>query len=305
MRLLILVFITVLCSGFIAQPDTTVKASRDTNLSADSATIVKAQPDTLSAYIRMPDSLRHDQYIDTLLKQYAFDPYLFKNPVKHVELKTGKERASRDPWVIAVIICLLIYTAILNRLMGKDIYNVIQAFFIKTSLAKLNREDSLLTSWAFICLFSLFGFTIGLYVYQVILYNHISYNIDGFQLFISCSVVIIALFILKILILRIIGFIFDIKRLIREYVSILYLTYFNIAFIFLPVVICFSLFSSKLIPYLLDVSVVLLCIIFLIQYLRSTLNIISNFTFPKIYLFIYLCALEICPVLIIIKALSL
>jgi hypothetical protein len=60
-----------------------------------------------------------------------------------------------------------------------------------------------------------------------------------------------------------------------------------------------------LIPSLIAFSVILILLVFLIQYVRSTLNLISNFTFPKIYLFVYLCALEICPVLIMIKALNL
>jgi hypothetical protein len=307
MRSIILVLFTVLFTGIGARQDSTLKAYSDTSRLADSATLARpgVTTDTLSAYIRMPDSLRHDQFIDTLLKRYAFDPFLFKNPIKHHQLQMGKERPSRNTWVIVVILVLLIYTGVLNRLIGKDIYTVIQAFYIKRSLAKLSREDHLLTSWAYICLFSLFGFTIGLYIYQVVLYYNISYAISGFQLFITCSLFVAALFAFKILLLRIIGFIFDINKLVKQYISILYLTYFNIAFIFLPVVICFSLFTSRLIPYLLVVSVILISIVFLIQYLRSTLNIISNFSFPKVYLFIYLCALEICPVLILIKALSL
>ncbi|EHQ28074.1 DUF4271 domain-containing protein [Mucilaginibacter paludis] len=308
MRLIILAFFTVFCTGIKAQSDTTLKLSPDTTRLSQPVTLSQPQPvaDTLSAYIRMPDSLRHNQFIDTLLKQYAFDPFLFKNPVTaKTHLQMGKERPLRARWVIAVILVLLIYTAVLNRLIGKDIVYVFQAFYAQRSLAKLSREDSLLNSWAFICLFALFGFTMGLYVYQVILYHRMSYSINGFQLFITCSIDVLGIFILKIILLRFIGFIFDIGRLIREYVYVLYLTCFNMAFVFLPVVICLSLFPSKLTPYLLTVSVVLIFIVFAIQYLRSSLSIISNFTFPKIYLFIYLCALEICPVLILVKALNL
>ncbi|MEO6524203.1 MAG: DUF4271 domain-containing protein [Mucilaginibacter sp.] len=308
MRSIILVLFTVLVTSLSAhaQQDTILKAYRDTTFVTSTDTLAKPVLDTIPALIKMPDSLRHNQFIDTLLKRFAFDPYLFNShSLLQQKLRMGHERPSRDTWVVFAILVLLIYTGTLNRILSKDIYNVVLGFYLKSSFAKLSKEDNLLTSWAFIFLFLLFGFTMGMYIYQIIKYYNAAYSISGFQLFMACSVLVIVLFVLKIMVLRVLGFIFNIHKLIREYISILYLTYFNLAFIFLPVIICFSLLPSVITPYLLKVSIAIIAIVMLIQYTRSILNIISNFTFHKIYLFIYLCALEICPVLIIIKALNL
>jgi hypothetical protein len=309
MRSVILVLLVVLLTGLGAsaqQQDSIMRPYRDTTFVTDTAVAIKPVLDTIPALIKMPDSLRHDQFIDTLLKKFAFDPFLFNShTLKQQQLRMGHYRPSRDTWIIFVILFLLIYAGVLNRILSKDIYNVILGFYLKSSFAKLSKEDNLLTSWAFIFLFILFGFTIGLYIYQVIRYFDISYTISGAQLFLACSTLVIILSVLKILMLRVLGFIFDMPKIVRDYVSVLYLTYFNLAFIFLPVVICFSLLPSVITPYLLKVSVGIIVIVLLIQYTRSVLSIISNFTFHKIYLFIYLCALEICPVLILIKALNL
>jgi hypothetical protein len=120
----------------------------------------------------------------------------------------------------------------------------------------------------------------------------------------TLSIVIITLFATKFLVLKFIGFVFDINKLVSEYITALSLTYFNITFVFLPVALCFSLISDQFIPYLLVVTLLLVVVIFVWQYLRSSVGIISNFRFHKFYLFIYLCALEICPILILIKALN-
>jgi len=112
------------------------------------------------------------------------------------------------------------------------------------------------------------------------------------------------LFASKFLVLKFLGFVFDINKLVSEYISALSLTYFNITFVFLPVALCFSLIADKFIPFLLAVTLLFVVIIFIWQYLRSSVSIISNFRFHKFYLFIYLCALEICPILILIKALN-
>lgn len=308
--LLIAVFGTV--AGCFAQADT-VRTHADTLkvqhmlYVADSLAQARKKfvTDSIAMqFIGAPNPGRHNQFIDTLLKNDGFDGYLFKGGTPKQHIGVGTPRQVRDKWVIWTIFILLIYTGILNRVISKDIYSVILAFYDNRAFSKINKEDSVLTSWAFICLFLLFGFTVGLYIYQITDYYDRTYSVSGIQLFIILSLIVIALFILKVLILRVLGFIFDIGRLVNEYVSVLYLTYFNIAFVFLPIVICFSLLPASLLPWLLRLSLVLMALIFLVLYLRSTINIISNFRFHKIYLFIYLCALEICPILIMIKALD-
>ncbi|MFD2145066.1 DUF4271 domain-containing protein [Mucilaginibacter antarcticus] len=203
-----------------------------------------------------------------------------------------------------MVISLLLYTAILNLAMHKDLRYVVLSFYSKRALVQTNKDDTQINFWAFIGLFLLFGATFGLFLYQLSAYKNLYYSVSGFRLFTSFSVVILLFFAVKFLLLRAIGFIFDIQKMVSEYVSVLYLTYFNIAFVFLPVTVCFTLLAAQFVPVLLIAAVSLIVVIFTWLYLRSSVNIISNFRFHKFYLFIYLCALEICPVLILFKALN-
>ncbi len=258
------------------------------------------------AYIKYPDSVTKKQYTDRVIRENLYKGnYFLDIPFRSKStLRTGHIRSTRDQWIIVIIIGLLLYTAILNIIMNKDIKNVFQSFYSKRTLALASKEEGQINFWAFTCLYLLFGLTFGLFLYQLASYKGVYYSISGFRLFISLSFVIIILFAVKFLVLKFIGFIFDIHKLVDEYISILYLTYFNIAFVFLPVTLCFSLLAALYIPYLLTVALLLIVVIFTWLYLRSSVNIISNIRFHKFYLFIYLCALEICPVLILIKALN-
>lgn len=263
--------------------------------------------DSLSkVFIVKPDPLRHNQFYDTLLKTEFYTKYAFLEQPGKVKslMREGSTRRTRDQWVIIIIVALLVYTATLNRAMSKDIKNVVQSFYNTRILSQVSKEENLLNSWAFLGLFILFGFTFGLFIYQFTAYKEIFYSISGIQLFTSFALLIIALFAVKLLILRFLGFVFKTGRLVDEYISILYLTYFNISFVFLPVSLCFSLLAAPYIKYVLAVALVMVVAIFVWQYLRSSLNIISNIRFHKFYLFTYLCALEICPILILIKALN-
>jgi len=262
--------------------------------------------DSLATMFIMPDSNRVNLYTDYIINHELYKGYTFLDIPFNSKRKTGygHNRQSRDPWIIAIIIGLLLYTAFLNLTLGTEIKSIFQSFY-STRSSMMDKEERGINLWAFIGLFILFGLTFGLFLYQLAGYNGVYYSISGMQLFVALSLIIISLFALKFLLLRFLGFLFDINNIVGEYITTLYLTYFNIAFVFLPVAVCFSLIAAQLIPYLLAVALILIVVIFIWIYLRSSVNIISNIRFHKFYLFIYLCALEICPILILIKVLSL
>ncbi|SDP98220.1 protein of unknown function [Mucilaginibacter sp. OK268] len=257
-------------------------------------------------YIHAPDSATTREFADSLLAHTLYKGYGFLDiPLKSKDLvRDGHNRPLRDPWIIIIIVGLLLYTAALNIALNKDVAYVLQSFYSKRVLSQAGKEEGFVSSWAFLGLFLLFCLTCGLFLYQLAAYKSVYYIVSGSRLYVSLTVIIIGLFALKFLALKFLGFVFDMNRLVSEYLNILHLTYFNLAFIFLPVVVCFSLLGSRYVPALLTITLIITVIIFVWQYLRSSVNIISTFRFHKFYLFTYLCALEICPVLILIKALN-
>jgi hypothetical protein len=258
-------------------------------------------------FILAPDANRPNAFVDSILQAnvYKGDHYLSLSAKSKIIQGYGHSRPSREVWVIVIVIVLLLFTAALNIWSSKDMSNVFQSFYNRKTISQAGKEDSPINAWTFIGLFLLFGFTCGLFLYLLTTgYYKVYYTIGGLQLFITLSFVIIISFASKFLVLKFLGFVFDINKLVSEYISALSLTYFNITFVFLPIALCFSLIAEKFIPFLLVITLLLVIIIFIWQYLRSSVSIISNFRFHKFYLFIYLCALEICPILILIKALN-
>ncbi|GGH20754.1 hypothetical protein GCM10007352_32990 [Mucilaginibacter phyllosphaerae] len=258
-------------------------------------------------YIVAPNPNRPNIFVDSILKAntYKGDLYLGLSSKTKSMQGYGHARPSRDVWVIAIIIALMLFASGLNIFSSKDMSNVFQSFYNRKTVSQAGKEDSPINFWTFAGLFLLFGFTCGLFLYLLTTgYYKVYYTIAGFQLFITLSFVIITLFASKFLVLKFLGFVFDINKLVSEYISALSLTYFNITFVFLPIALCFSLIADQFIPFLLAITLLLVVVIFIWQYLRSSVSIISNFRFHKFYLFIYLCALEICPILILIKALN-
>jgi hypothetical protein len=269
--------------------------------------------DTLTPLqLRPLDSLAKTAIADSLSKGFAYQKTDFKQliadflkiSISNDPHQAGERLPQGKIWVLAFTAMLLVLFAALRQIFSKQLSTIVQSFFSNRILGNLNKEDNLFTSWPFLLLFVQFGFTIGMFFFLVAQYQNLSYVKNGFQFFLTISVGIIALYALKIMLLRLLGFIFNVQKPVSEYISILYLSYFNTSLLFIPLVVAFALSPLKYGSFYVAIAIVLLTVIFVFQFIRAGINILSNYRFSKVYLFLYFCTLEICPILILIKAIG-
>jgi len=257
-------------------------------------------------YVSPLDAASIRQADSAFLAKHLYQGYNFLDIPYHPKsiVRDGHVRPARDKWVLAVMVGLLLYTALLNLIWNGEIKLILLSFYKTRVLAQAGKDERRISAGAFAGLFVLFGATFGFFLYQLAFYKNVYYNVSGFALFLWLSAIVIILFAAKFIVLKAIAFIFDVQRVVNEYIALLYLCYFNAALVFLPVTLCFCLLAAVYVPFLLTIVFILLGVVFAWLYLRSSVNIISNIRFHKFYLIIYLCALEICPILILIKALK-
>ena len=271
---------------------------------------VKFVQDSLQMqWIKLPDADRPNLFLDSLKDLYTVkngDFLDWNDQFKNVKqsLKNGAPKRIRDMWILGVIVSLTLFLAIIRASYPSEIITMIQAFYNNRVLAQISKEDNLFNSWPFIFLYLLFGFTVGMFLYLVSKYTQLGGVAEDFNLYLIFSISILVLFTLKIVTLRFLGFLFNISRLVREYVSILYLSYFNTALLFLPLVLVMAFSPRNLAPSFVIFAVFILAITFLLQLLRAGSSILKTYSLSKFYLILYLCTLEIGPILILIKVLG-
>ena len=259
-------------------------------------------PDSLIDRSILIDSIMKANVFPTLDLDAWFKKYgKFK---KESRFRVGAPMPKGKVWVLGFIAFLLVVFGVLRISFAKQLQGIVQAFYSERGLNNLNKEDNAFTSWPFLLLFIQFGFTIGMFFYLVAQYYRLAYIDKGFSFFVSISFLIIILYALKLFLLRAMGHLFNIQKAVHEYISILYLSYFNISLIFIPLVVAFALSPLKYGIYYIVISFGLLGLIFTFQFIRAGVNILSHYRFSKVYLFMYFCALEICPILILIKAIG-
>lgn len=312
-----LIFVFLFCGAIKAQqgsqqPSAVAQVLVTDNAIVFSDTVVVNTVDTLTPKIlKRRDSITNALWLDSLNKGYGFDVFSLKKlmytggQTEKVIYQEGTLLEKRKVWIIAVIGVLLLVFSVLNSAFGKQLGAVVQSFYSNRALANLNKEDNLITSWSFLLLFIQFGFVIGLFLYLITQYKMLPGTKSGFGFYFSISIGVIVLFLMKILVLRFLGFVFKIQKPVHQYISILYLSYFNASLLFFPLVIAFALTPLKYGSWYVVFGFFILLIIFSLQFLRAAINVLSQYSFPKLYLILYLCTLEICPILILFKAIGL
>ena len=270
---------------------------------------LKRVSDSLAVmYIKYPDPNRKNRFIDSLMQLYQVKNLdfiawakQFGRPINHDG--EGKLRKHGQPWVLVVILCLVLGFAVLRIAYRNDINMLMNAFFDHRFLAQQTSAGGFFTSWPFMLLFVLFGFTIGMYLYLIGSYLQLSYAFSGVEWYVILSLLIMGLLILKVYVLRFLGFVLMVQKAVRVYTSILFLSYFHAALLFLPLIVAFSLSSSAYAVLFIYAGLAIALFITVFQVIRGAIHVLSHYPFSKLYLFIYFCALEICPMLVLIKVL--
>lgn len=295
----------------ITAKDTVVRTYRVAKVYKDSALVAKEKftRDSITWFYLKPDPKRVNLFVEEMLAKYLVnDPTLINvkssEKGKKEEYKIGKPVKRFPAWVLGVIGIITISFAIMKLVFTKQLNLVFHAFYDNRILAQINKEENVFTSWHFLFSYIIFSLTIGLFLYLFLDRYEITVEFSGFLLFLMISLSFGLLYGLKILVLRFVGFVFEIQKPIRDYINIIYLSFFNVSVFFIPLTLILILTVYKESNLILLIGVVITLTVIILQLLRAWVQILSNYKLSKFYLILYLCILEICPILILFKALN-
>ncbi|MEN5194117.1 DUF4271 domain-containing protein [Sphingobacterium faecium] len=246
-----------------------------------------------------------DEIVLHNLNSYAVTQYFITSDLQGKDkVHVGVLKYERKRWVLFTSLFLFLAFAIVRFFFSSDVKLIVSAYFNERIIVQVSKEDTILTSWPFIFLYLLFSLALSLFV--CIFYAYILQRFDflSFTNYLKVSAIIAIIFALKIGFIRFIAFVFEIQRLVKEYVTILYLIYFNSLLFLLPIVLVVSLVPLSYLSYIFSFTVIVGILLFSYRFLRTALNVVSQQQFSVFYLILYLCCLEIAPILILVRLLS-
>ncbi|UYQ93040.1 DUF4271 domain-containing protein [Chitinophaga horti] len=280
-----------------AKPAVRVAAPK---VKTDSAQLLMKVADSLQVKDSLPEVHAYDTLMaalearNLLLSKKIDPPYYDINPLRE---------APDEDWLVYTVAGVLLLLGIIRAAYVKYFSDLFRAFFNPT-LSQRQLKDQLSQSpFPNFLLNVFFVISLGLYLY--LLMKRLDYlkNENAWILIPALIVLVAVIYFVKYVVLRFCGWLFGNAELIDAYVFVLYLINKILGILLAPFLVLLAFGKPDLAMAMLYIS--LFCIVLLIvyRYIRSYSLVKQYLSFSRLHFFLYLCAFEVVPVLIITKAL--
>jgi len=230
-----------------------------------------------------------------------FDSHLL-NPVG---FQPEQKFSGNTDWISGVLISVFLILAWVRVNHGKRLSQIVKAFQSNHYVHLITRENDSLMQRVSIALNAVYVLVAPLFIYQLSLYygwTFIRQLADGgfiyFFLIISGSILLV--YSVKTILIKIIGFIFKAQEKFTEYLFNTFLINKILGMALLPIVICLA-FIPQTEQILIKIGILLFVATYVYRLIRGLIIGSSGINLSRFYLFLYLCALEILPLIVLIK----
>ncbi|MBP6334596.1 MAG: DUF4271 domain-containing protein [Bacteroidia bacterium] len=213
-----------------------------------------------------------------------------------------KENVYQD-WFFPIFILVLGAYTWLRIFYNKYFNQLIQAFVNTNLTNQIVRDENILVQRASILLALTFNVIAALFLYLLSL--EIGWELGtigyGFKRFLFFITIVSAAYTVKFLILKIIGWLFDLDKEMATYIFNIFLINNILGLVLVPIVALMAYNPIIETHFLAELSLWLIGCAFIYRLFRGMLTGISVSGFSPLYLFLYLCTLEIAPLLVLIR----
>ena len=204
-------------------------------------------------------------------------------------------------WILGILLLCFMLLAWVQIFYHRRFRQILMVPYSKRFLSQLIRDGDLFSERISLVTGFIYFVTTSLFLYQIselLLVKDAARLIQGFSLFTMIGIFLLVFWILKIGLILLLSFIFRTSQTSREY--ILDILIFNILTgIFLLPLLVFTVYLKCVI--FLWICMTIFALFFFFRLIRGFLIGISMTKFSSVFLFVYLCTLEILPVVVMIK----
>ncbi len=250
--------------------------------------------------------------IDTIRSQ-SFDqppptgPRLFSGHQLEPRHRSPQSYNKPNPDWFTIILFIVIFGFMWIRVFYlKILRQIINAFFSTSMTNQIVRDENILIQRASVMLSVLFYLVAALFLYQVSMAFEWQSNwlTDGFSRLIIFAFFIAFAYSIKMIQLKLLGYLLDIDRQVATYIFNIFLMNNVLGMFLLPVVMVIAYVYTPFSQTLLMAALFVIGTTFLYRLVRGVFIGMSIPRFSVFYLFLYLCAFEIAPLALIFKIAS-
>lgn len=274
--------------------------------------------DSLSHVLALQDSVRIDSLKRDSVKRASVQVKLVKKDTstyrsfmtipflpfdKPLVFMINKERVpqSKDE-LFYLLTCLIFLVAFVKLVFPKYFQNLFLLSFQTSFRQRQTREQLLQDNLASLMMNVLFFISGG--IYAGLIAQSIGYiNISFWELILFCSLLLGIVYAVKFLFLRFSGWVFNVQSASNTYVFIVFMINKIVGILLIPFLLILAFSSPVIVQTAMILSLILVAILLLYRYLISMGTIRQDLKVNALHFFLYLCAVEILPLLIMYKVL--
>jgi hypothetical protein len=208
------------------------------------------------------------------------------------------ERTDAD-LLFMVMVLLIVIAGALVALHRLFVIQIFKALTRSNHLNILYRSQNTQMLYNRLLFYGFFFLSGGLFLYLALDFLNLDYWESGFLLLLFCVLLVGLIYGLKHLVLRFIGWVFQVEKLMDEYSFIISIFNAALGLLLIPVAAMLAFGPDKAIAASTMAGLLLFAGLLLLRQFRvavATLNKVLPFAF---HFFVYLCAVEIAPVLLL------
>jgi hypothetical protein len=273
-------------------------------LAGKSKDSTSSKPNTQEASIssRIRPVAQVDSLTDTSAAQIF--PGLFVNhELKEIHNNPQPVNRPHPDWLFYVLLFVLIAFTWLKVFYNKNFRQILGAIGSINATNQIVRDENILVQRASVILTVMFNIVASVFLYQlsVIFEWPSDYIGQGFSRFMIFAVLISCVYSFKFLLLKLTGHIFKMDKPIATYIFNIFLINNILGVFLIPLLISIAYMPAFYASIIFKLAIIIVLVSFIYRISRGIIIGLSQEVFSIFYLFLYLCTLEIAPLLILIK----
>ena len=230
-------------------------------------------------------------------------PYFgFKTKLTSQDRQNFKQFAGKE-LLFYLLVFLLIIFGFLRNAFPKYFSDLFQLFFRTTLKQRQIREQLMQTLLPSLLMNGFFVISAGLYITFLLRYFNLT-PVDNFWLlFLYCCVGLSVAYLVKFLGLKISGWVFNMAEAANSYIFIVFIVNKMIGILLLPFLVLLAFTTGNIYAVSITLSWCLVAGLLVYRFILIFAAIRNQVKVNPFHFFLYLCAFEIAPLLLIYKAL--
>lgn len=284
------------------------------SLAVDTAKPTVVKQDNAKTSVDQIDSVRKDSIVPVVIKKpvlqepdtltyekYYTSAWLPFHQLPIFEMEPERKPSGKD-LIFYLLTGLVTALACIRLIFPKYLKNLFMLFMQTSIRQKQTREQLLQNNLASVFLNILFVTSAGIYITLFIQYKQ-WVDISFYQLLFYCVSILFIIYIGKYLFLAFSGWVFNVPEATNAYTFIVFLVNKVLGIVLIPFVLMITFSPLPIKQIAITISAGVAIILFMYRYLISFGVIRANLKVSAFHFFLYLCAVELLPLLLIYKLL--